>query len=271
MREIGFEEVKGVELDVLREFHKVCEENGFHYSMMGGTLLGAVRHKGFIPWDDDIDVMMTRPEYEKFKAYCKVNKTGFDLVCNELYPTYGYMFSKLVNPDTVIIDENVDRFDLQSGVGLDIFIYDGMGNTKEEAVKRFNASRAGRELLVAANWKHYFRSKTHPWYYEPFRFGLYAASRPVNFTRLIRKIENQYKKYDFDKCKYVGNLCSDMRAKSILPRAYFDEYVDLEFEGERFKAIKDYKKYLKALFGDYMQLPPVEKRVTHHTFKAYWR
>ena len=69
----------------------------------------------------------------------------------------------------------------------------------------------------------------------------------------------------------MGNLCSDMRAKSILPRAYFDEYVDLEFEGERFKAIKDYKKYLKALFGDYMQLPPVEKRVTHHTFKAYWR
>lgn len=271
MREIGFEEMKGVELDVLREFHKVCEENGFHYSIVGGTLIGAVRHKGFIPWDDDIDVSMTRPEYEKFKKYCMTNKTSFDLVCNDIYPTYGYMFPKVANPATMIIDENVDRYNLRSGVGLDIFIYDGMGNTKEEAIKRFNASRADRELLVAANWKHYFPSKTHPWYYEPARFGLYVASRPVNFTRMIRKIEKPYKKLDFDKCNYIGNLCSDMRARSILPRECFDDYVDLEFEGEYFKAMKGYKQYLTALFGDYMKLPPVEKRVTHHTFKAYWK
>lgn len=271
MKEITFDEIKEIELGVLRDFHKVCEENGFHYSMMGGTLLGAVRHKGFIPWDDDIDVMMPRPDYEKFKAYCMTNKTSFDLICNELYPTYGYMFPKLSNPNTVIRDQNIDRYNLRTGVGLDIFIYDGMGNSLEEARKLFNSSRAERELLVAANWKHFFKSKTHPWYYEPFRFALFAASRPVNYTKLISKIENKYRKYDFYKCNYVGNLCSDMRARSILPRECFDDYVDLEFEGEHFKAIKGYEEYLTTLFGDYMQLPPVEKRVTHHTFKAYLR
>ena len=271
MKEISIEEMKQVELDVLREFHKICVENGFHYSIVGGTLIGAVRHKGFIPWDDDIDVTMTRPEYEKFKAFCKANKTGFDLICNELYSNYGYLFPKLANPNTMIIDDNVDRYELRNGVGLDIFIYDGMGNTREEAVKRFNSTRAERELLVAANWKRYFRSKTHAWYYEPARLALYIASRPVNFTRLIQKIEKKYEKYDFNNYKYVGNLCSDMRARSILPRNCFDDYVELDFEGEYFMAMKGYKEYLTTLFGDYMQLPPVEKRVTHHTFKAYWK
>ena len=271
MKDITFDEVKEIELDVLRQFHSICEEKGFHYSLLGGTLLGAVRHKGFIPWDDDIDVTMTRPEYEKFKAFCKANRTAFELICNDFYPGYGYMFAKLANPDTMIIDDNVDRYGLKKGLGLDIFIYDGMGNTLEEAVKRYNSTRVERELLVAANWKHYFFSKTHAWYYEPARFALYVASRPVDFTRLIRRIEKKYEKNDFNNYKYVGNLCSDMREKSILQRNCFDSYVELEFEGEHFMAMKGYKEYLTALFGDYMQLPPVEKRVTHHTFKAYWK
>ena len=194
MREITFEEIKEVEFKVLKEFKKVCDENSINYSLSGGTLLGAVRHKGFIPWDDDIDVLMTRPEYEKFKEYCLKNKTDFELICNELYPQYGYLFPKLADPGTIIIEQNTDRLNLKSGVGIDIFIYDGMGNTRKEAVRMYNSSMFERELLVAANWKHYFRSKTHSWKYEPFRLALYTASRPVSFTRLIQRIESRYRK-----------------------------------------------------------------------------
>ena len=271
MNEIQLEEIKSIEFEILKEFKSICDNNGFKYSILAGTLLGAVRHKGFIPWDDDIDVMMPRPDYERFKQYCFTNNTGFQIICNEKNKKYGYLFTKLVNPFTIIVEEDSDRFNLNMGIYIDIFIYDGMGNSRKEAVKRFNASSLFRELLVAGNWKHYFKSKTHRWYYEPFRFLLFLLSRPIRFDKLINRINKMYTGIDFYESEFVGNLCSDKRSKSIINRSCFDDYVDLEFEGELLKAFKGYKVYLEAMYGDYMKLPPIDKRNTHHTFKAYWK
>ena len=271
MKEISLEEMKKILLDIMIEFDEVCQIQGFKYSIIGGTLIGAVRHKGFIPWDDDIDVMMPRPDYERFKSYCMTNHTEFELVCNETCHHYGYMFAKLANPNTIIIDKHCDRYNIEKGVCIDIFIYDGLGNSFEYAKKLYNSTAIEREVLVAANWKHYFRSKTHSLYYEPIRLMMYIISRPIDFTRSIQSIESKYKEHDFYLSRYVGNLCSDKRTKSIIARDCFDDYIDLEFEGRIFKAFRGYETYLRSLYGDYMKLPPVEQRVTHHSFTAFWK
>ncbi len=271
MREILLDEMKKIEFSILKEFKSICEQQNLNYSLLAGTLLGAVRHKGFIPWDDDIDVMMPRPDYELFKQYCLSHETDFVLLCHETNPYYGYMFAKLYHPGTVIYEEHTNRYNIEMGVYIDIFIYDGLGDSVRDARRAFNKSALERELLIAANWKHYFRLQTYPFFYEPLIFVLYLLSRPFGFSKLINSIEAKYRQFDFYNSKYVGNLCSGIRAKCIIERSCFDDYIELEFEGERFKALKGYETYLKKTYGSYMELPPENKRVTHHAYKAYWK
>lgn len=267
---IELEELKQIELSLLIRFREVCEQNGFNYSLMGGTLLGAVRHKGFIPWDDDIDIIMPRPDYERFAKYCAENETPFRHISYKTDKEYGYLFAKICDLDTVLI-EKYGNNKTDMGVYMDIFIYDGMGDSYDEAKKNFEKSRFSRELLVAANWTKFFRSRTRAWYYEPFRFAFFVLSRFVSKQALMRSIDKKYEGFDFYKSKYVGNLCSDKRARSIMERELMDSYTELEFEGELFKVFVGYETYLKNMFGDYMQLPPEDKRVAHHTFDAYYR
>lgn len=268
-KELDLEQIKKVEFELLKKFRDVCKENGFNYSLMGGTLLGAVRHGGFIPWDDDIDLIMPRPDYEKFVKYCKTHDTDFKLMSVQTNDGYAYLFVKVMDTDTELVETVGNRNKVELGVFIDIFIYDGMGNTVEEAKKNFRKSSFLRELLVAYNWTRFFRSKTKAWYYEPIRFAFFLLSRVVSHKKLIKAIEKKYKDFDFYSCEYVGNLCSDKRELSIIKRSEIDTYTILKFEGEEFSVFSGYETYLKNMFGDYMQLPPEDKRVTHHTFSVY--
>ena len=267
--EITLEELKKIELNLLIEIDKICRENEFRYSLVGGTLLGAVRHQGFIPWDDDIDIAMPRPDYERFLAYCHNERPQFLTLCNKYEPNYGYLFAKICDANTVMIEKNANKNNVKMGVYIDVFPIDGFGETEKDSLKIFNKTAFQRELLVASNWKRYFRSKTHAWYYEPIRFGFFLMSRFVNFGKTIRSIEKKSIKSDFDKSKFCGVLCGSYRKKEIMPHEVYSEYVEIKFEGGNFLAIKEYDYYLSHIYGDYMKLPPEEKRVTHHTFSAY--
>lgn len=268
-KELTLDEIKSVELELLKKFRDVCQSNGFNYSLMGGTLLGAVRHGGFIPWDDDIDVIMPRPDYERFIEYCKTNDTDFKLISMQTDDGYAYMFAKIIDPNTELCEIVGNRNKLDLGVYIDIFMYDGMGNTEEEAKNNFKKSKLSRELLIAYNWKKFSRSKTRSWYYEPIRFAMFLMSRMVNHKKLMKSIEKKYENFDFYSYEYVGNLCSDKREQSVIQRSVVDTYTTLTFEGEEFSVFTGYETYLTNMFGDYMQLPPEDKRVTHHTFVAY--
>lgn len=270
-KEIDLANLKKIELGILRQIHAVCQKEAIRYSLCGGTLLGAVRHGGFIPWDDDIDIFMPRPDYNRFIAYCKENQTPFRLVSSETEPKYGYLFAKAVNPDTVIREINGNRGRLPFGVCVDVFPIDGLGDTYEEAKKRFGKTRFKRELLVAYNWKRFFRSKTHSFVYEPIRFAFFLLSRFANPLKLIGRIQAAYPPEDFEKSGYAGTVCGSYRLKEILPKTVYSEFEMTDFEGERFCAIRDKETYLKSIYGDYMKLPPPEKRVTHHTFDAYYK
>lgn len=270
---MDLEDIKKVELELLLQFHNTCNKLGLRYSLGGGTLLGAIRHKGFIPWDDDIDVMMPRPDYDRFVEYCKEHSAGLPylLFSYETIDNYIFLESKLSSPNTIILDKTLttDK-NTNLGIYIDIFPIDGLGMTENEAVCQFMKTSLKREILNAKTWRHFFRSKTHPFYYEPIRFFVYVLSRFANPHRLLMSIDKTNRSVDFDKVIYSGSVCGAYRLKEIMETSVYNNYIDVEFENYSFKAIENYDAYLSKHYGNYMELPPVEKRVSHHTFEAFW-
>ncbi len=273
MHEIDLEELKKIELELLIQFREICKIKGFRYTLAAGTLLGAVRHKGFIPWDDDIDVCMPRPDYDSFINYCKNNKTPFNLVSKENVPGYGYLFAKLYAPYTVIKEEISNPNNVQMGVYIDIFPIDAMGKNWLLAQVDFLKGAILKRFLVAKNWKKYFKSKTHSWYVEPIRFVFYLLSRFLSMKKMIKLLDKIYCRDDeyYKNSNLVGSISCEYNYRKIYPKSVFEDYIELPFEDEKFSCIKDYHIFLKSLYGDYMKLPPKEKQVSHHIFTAYYK
>ena len=267
MKELTFEELKSVALEVLSEIDKICIENGFAYSLAYGTLLGAVRHKGFIPWDDDVDIMMPRADYLKFVEYCQNNETSFKLASVETDPSYGYIFAKACNTKTTLTYENAKWN--HYGVQVDVFPVDNLGSTLAEAKTTFKARRFQRELLVAWNWTFCKLSKNKSLMRNLAKLIFFVLSRFTSNRALSRSINRYYEKIIAN--DFVGIMCGAYRMREIMPSSVYDNYTTLPFEGKEFKVIANYDSYLTSVYGDYMQLPPEEKRVPKHCFKAYWK
>lgn len=268
MQELTLKEIQNIELELLVKFDSICKENNLRYSLGGGTLLGAIRHKGFIPWDDDVDVMLPRPDYEKFVSICMKRETGFNLITYETVNGYNGLFAKIFDPETIIKDDFMEMT-FETGVNIDIFPIDGLGENESEALKIFKKTAWNRGMLVAVLWKKFFRSKTHSILVEPIRFTMFILSRFANPKKILKKVDEENLKHPFEGSKYAGCVCGSYREKEIMPTDTFEKYIEVDFEGEKLRAIANYDAYLTKHYGDYMQLPPADKQQTHHTYKAY--
>ena len=268
---LTIKEVKKIELQLLLSFHKLCLEQGWNYSITAGTLIGAVRHSGFIPWDDDIDVMMPRTDYNRFLKYCKTHKVPFRVISCEHDRNYGLLFAKISDNKTCIVDEFTDWTKVKMGVNIDIFPIDGLGNTLESANYNVNKRRFLNALIIAKNWKRFTFSKTHPFYYEPVRLFFFLLARIVPMRSIILKVNSANQELCFSSSKYSGCLCGVYKAKTIMESADFIDLVELPFEGYHLKAIRKYDAYLRKSYGDYMKLPKESERVEHHGVQAFRR
>lgn len=265
---LTLKEIQDIELKLLLGFDEVCSSLGLRYSLGGGSLLGAVRHKGFIPWDDDIDVMMPRPDYDAFLNYCKNSKLEFETITYDTVEGYNSLFARVSDLNTIIKDELMDM-PFEMGVGIDIFPIDGLGKTEKKAKNIFYRTYLKREILNATGWRRFFRSRTHSVLVEPVRFSLFVLSRFVDPKQLLKKIDKENHRHSFDGSVYAGCVCGSYREREIMKTDTFTNYCELDFEGHKIKAINNYDEYLTKHYGDYMKLPPVEKQKTHHTYKAY--
>ena len=269
---IDLEELKKIELNLMVEIDKICRENGFRYSLGGGSLLGAVRHKGFIPWDDDMDIMMPRPDYNALIEYCLTHDVPFGIKCWENDRSYIDLSAKVYDKRTIQDYENIyDNTGDTLGVSIDIFPVEGLGNTYKKALKAYNSTKFKRSLLIAAQWERFFRSKTRPWYVEPIRFAFFIMSRFVIKQKTFEKILKKYEKIDFNSSKYAAAVGGAYGTKEVLPSDVFAQTEEMQFEDKLFMGITAYDEYMGSIYGDYMKLPPEEKRVSHHDFKAYYK
>lgn len=268
MNKLSSDELKQVELSVLIQLDKICKEQNLRYWLTAGTLLGAIRHKGFIPWDDDIDIMMPRKDYTNLIRYCKTHKTQFDLLAHEIHDNYFVLFAKACDTNTIVHDFTTRSGSCATGVWVDIIPVDGLGNDFNQAEKVFKETRFRHYLLVASIWKKFFRSKSRSIIYEPIRFFFYVVGKILDKRKAITYIEKQCLKNDFDESLYCGCLCGSY---GVFDRSILDETIEVEFEGRLFRVMKEYDQLLKYLYGDYMKLPPLDKQKTHHDFEAFWK
>lgn len=273
MREIELSELKTIQIDILKYIKKICNENGLRYYLCGGTLLGAIRHKGFIPWDDDIDIFMPMNDYKKFIELFNKNKVDNKnyVLFNPYYKKdYYYFFSKLADKRTILIENNRPRID-NLGVNIDIFPICGLPNDKEEQIKFVN--------LLKENYKKFFRLDDVWWNYANnkvkriiktiVRYPYYLLNKNKNIKS---EILNMMEKYSFENSDFVAFYFTIYNIeREITRKEVYSKTIDVKFEDDYFSAAIGYDEYLTNLYGDYMKLPPVEKRVTHHDFKAYWR
>lgn len=244
-------------LDSLLALHKVCEEHNLRYYIIAGTLLGAVRHKGFIPWDDDLDVGMPRPDYEKLIAHAKEwLPAPYEFVCGETDKKYNAAFGKLQNADTTLI-ENVTRFYL-GGAYIDIFPIDGVPTGRIRQRLHFAKYKFFKQML-------YFHAR------DPYRYGKSIRALPSLISRGLMSLEGIQKKirkiltkYDYDKCAIVADY-DDYAGGMMDKEKILGEPTPILFEGKEVWGIKDYDYYLTQKYGNYMQ-PPKGNRLQQHKF-----
>lgn len=271
MRELNVEEVKKIQFDILKAVDKWCRENDVNYFLDCGTLLGAVRHKGYIPWDDDIDIAMLRPDYERFISEFNENRNDdLSVLHFSIDPKFPYEFAKIQNKKTKMVENSGIPYDL--GINIDLFVLDNLGSELS------NADKFAKKLRVpfsVFNTKLIVGNKNHKRTLIK-RIGvdvLKAMAAPFSVNWCIKHIDKIAKTYANDE---QGEYLVDVSSRAYNPKQkykyeWYKDSIELSFEGNMFKAPAGYDDVLKVLYGDYMCLPPAEKRVTHHDFKAYER
>lgn len=267
MEFIELEMLHHLELKIAQEIKRICDKNSIKYGLSGGSLIGAVRHKGFIPWDDDMDIDMTRENYEKFQKIC-ASELGaeFKLINWHTEKDYWNGFSKITLIDTEVIEETSEKAPFKLGVYVDIFPWDRVPNNKIVQVLH---EKTIRFLLLVLLAKHNIQI---PKKSSRFKKGLYKILRTL--TKYIKqdKIVEAYEKilcfYDDSETKCVTCAVGVQGyQKNKVPAEWFKDYTELPFEDTRFSAIKKYDKLLRKSYGNYMRMPPEEERRTHNFLK----
>ena len=265
-KNLTMDEIKHQLFLMLVKIDQICKTNNIQYSLSYGTMLGAVRHKGFIPWDDDLDILMTRDNYDRFLSLDKEKLMGFDLLTDK-DPKYNLLFAKVLNPNIEIKCEHEDRYDKEQKLFIDIFPIDYLSDTEEEGIKIVKKSNFSLCLLIAAQWKHFYVNNRHKFLRQIPRFIFFLMSRFVSSKKLIKKLNKNIK---HEKKKYCYCIALNRAKIEIFPSELYEEYIEIEFEGKMFSCIKNYDQCLKIIYGDYMKLPPENKRVYPHSYDAFF-
>ncbi len=267
-KQINAEELKKLQLEILQTVHDFCEKNDIHYSLCGGTLLGAVRHKGYIPWDDDIDIMMSRPDYERFhRLFNEQEKSSLKVISSLNDAQFFHPFAKLVNTKTFLI-EKYDRKIDSMGVNIDIFPLDGLPDDEK---KRENYWKKIKRRKFINGCLYQKNSRKEKGIKKLLRRCLFLLFKPLSGNHFAKKINAFAKNNDYFSSRFLACSVFGYGKREQMPKEVFESFVDLDFEGKKFKAMQGYETYLSNIYGDYMQLPPVEKQVAKHDFEVYWR
>ena len=251
--------LQGKLLELLKEVDRICRKNGIEYTLEGGTLLGSIRHGGFIPWDDDADVIFMRDEYKKFYEACKTDlDPKYFLQEFRTDPEYHWGYSKLRINGTKFIQEKQEDLKFHKGIFIDVFIYDGVPDHFPMRqihffecffIRKCQYSIVGRKYAPNAFLRGWYSLINH-----------IPKKTVFNWMNRIAERNNNSKKKHY-LSRHMTFPYRTKQSKYGLPTHCFDEYIDVKFEDTTLRILKGYNEYMTLKFGDYMTLPPPEKRI----------
>lgn len=251
-----------LELKIAKEIKRVCEKNNISYFLVGGTLLGAVRHQGFIPWDDDFDIGMKRADFIKFLEVCpKDLGNNFFLQTHVTDKGYGKFYAKIRLNDTHFTEYVASGASCHDGIFVDIFPYDFTSELEKERKKLISKINTLSNLYqYKKNYKMWNRDLFHKCYYYLCRFlGIFRTS-----SQLEKSVEKIATMFDSSEYPYVISYFDCTRQKEYISISDLNNLKDYIFEDTTFKGPLDAGVYLTAVYGDYMELPPEENRYNRH-------
>lgn len=266
---MSLEEIQHSLFDILKYIRDVCEQNGLRYYLAYGTLIGAVRHQSFIPWDDDADIHMPRKDYEAFlRIVTEQQHPFYKLVSRETNPKYNRLWARVVDSRTRTYQKSSWIQGVPVGLFVDIFILDGAGNTEQEAFETYRNAyaiflhyhRAIRKMFVLKQKRFISFIK---WVYhvpEKIRGTGYWIDRHISYC----------KQKDYDRYEFIGALGAGTKdpARNIWDKDWFGEGTVVFINGEHFCAPVNWDAVLRPEYGDYMALPPLEDQHPKHSYKV---
>ena len=264
-------QVQQMELEILRDFMDVCEENGLRYFGFAGTGIGAIRHGGFIPWDDDIDVAMPRADFEKAMAIIEKQYADKYYILNtEHDPAYPLMTTRLCRKGTRFVEEAIKDVTCNFGIFLDLYPYDNLADGKFAYNRQVWSAWFWSKLLILRSIPHPYMSLTG-WKRSAAQgiCGFVSGAMKlfhISPQWLYRRCKNQCRKYENQETKRMGFPCDTDPNWNTIEKAETYPLVQYDFEDLKLNFPKNIDGMLRNFYGDYMILPPVEKRKTHYPY-----
>ena len=257
--ELQAKELQSRLLSMMKQFHNICVDNNLRYYIIGGTCIGARRHKGFIPWDDDVDVGMPREDYEKL---CKLSRDAFpenlELRFYRNTPKSPFHFIKLVDNTTTLIERAY--LDYVEGVYIDVFPLDGVKDYNKKFTEKIRCKYIWFEKVMIF-YHCMTENRTNI-----LKKVLIRISKSRSLEKMHETIERHMRKYSFDGSDTVANFFGAWKEKEIYPKAYLGNPTLYEFEDTKLYGPERIDEYLTHVYGDFMKLPPKEKQVFKHDF-----
>ena len=267
-RMIEPEQQKQLMLDMLKYVDNICRKNDIKYSLIGGSLIGVIRHHGFIPWDDDIDLIMEYDNYHKFLDVIKSEKNG----CYRIFipgetDDYPLQFAKLINTNTRMKERGVAREIRDYGIFVDIFCYNNVPDDMKKAKKYYDKytflTKCLSKLQIDSDLN--FKQKT-------IRRLKNIYISVFGYKRNLKKILKLFETYTRDASSFVmsNNPLYGFK-KEMQLKKNIEEYIDADFEGLKVMIFKNYDEILRTTYGDYMKLPPKSEQIPKHNLETWWK
>lgn len=268
MKPIEIKELKRVQLDIVQALHDFCLEHKIKYSLACGSLLGAIRHNGYIPWDDDIDVYLERDDFNRLIDLFPASYKGvYGLISLKTDKKWHIPYGKMYDNRTLMFENDIDWIPI--GVNIDVYPVDRVP-VDEKTWQKYNKVR--RFIRDFIQYKSIRPSKRYSFLKNVIAFFVMIVFLFIT-KRFHAKIVNWYAQW-FHHSGTATRLFENIQGiiqKAPFDKEDFSETILHKFEDRELCVMKGYDHCLRCGFGEYMQLPPIEKRVSHHSFKAYWK
>lgn len=274
MKTLDIKEIQAASLEILKKVADICEAQHFNYILAYGTMLGAIRHKGFIPWDDDIDIMMSRPDYEKLLTYLAENEESIKplkVLNMDTCEKCPHLITRIT--DTRYKLDVVNERDYGLGTFIDVYVVDGIGNTQEEAENVIARTCNYPSLIFLATRIYYHFGTTKGWLKRLKKIPAFIFTHIMGKNFFVNQLNRILSTLDYENSTFVGCAAWGERprhpSKKVMRKEWIEDTMLVDFDKYQFRVPKDYDAVLKLNYGDYMQLPPEEDRIQHHLYKAY--